>query len=224
MNNFFSGIFNTTSISISNFILCLVTSILIGLVLGLIYMYKNHYTKSFFITLLILPAIICVVIMMVNGNIGAGVAVAGAFSLVRFRSIPGNGKDISLIFFAMANGLLVGMGYLGFAVLFTIIVGIIVLVINSLNIKENHKNKVLRIVIPEDLNYYNVFDDIFKKYTSKCEMISSKTTNMGSMYKLTYDLILKSNESEKEFIDEIRCRNGNLEVSISNKEVINNEL
>ena len=223
-DSLFTGIFDSNmsaSISVGDFLLCIVVSLLIGAFLSFVYAFKSHYTRSFVITLALLPAVVCVVIMMVNGNIGAGVAVAGAFSLVRFRSVPGTAKDIGTIFLAMGAGLIAGMGYLGFAALFAFVLGICMLLYNLLGIAVRPKtalDKTLRITIPEDLNYSEVFDDLMKEYTSYCEIISVKTTNMGSLYKLQYNITLKNANNEKEFIDALRCRNGNLEICICRQE------
>jgi len=167
-------------------------------------------------TLIVLPAVVSVVIMMVNGNVGAGVAVAGAFSLVRFRSVPGTAKEIAIIFLAMATGLVAGMGYLGIAILCTVILGMAFLLLNLSPLGETSDGqKLLRITIPEDLNYTDVFDDLFEKYTKHAKLLDVKTTNMGSLFKLSYDVELQDTSLEKAFIDELRCRNGNLEISIS---------
>ena len=179
------------------------------------------------ITLAILPAVVCVVIMMVNGNIGMGVAVAGAFSLVRFRSVPGSSKEIAMIFLAMGAGLISGMGYLGFALLFTIILTVINIIYNlfSFGSKKNAaRYKSFRITIPEDLDYTGVFEEVFKDYTSSCELVRVKTTNMGSMFRLTYDVILRDPAKEKELIDKLRERNGNLEITVSKQETIETQL
>jgi uncharacterized membrane protein YhiD involved in acid resistance len=159
--------------------------------------------------------------MMVNGNIGAGVAVAGAFSLVRFRSAPGSAKEIVTIFLAMGAGLMAGMGYLGFAALFTVVMCVMFVFYNfiaSVNAKSEAVNKTIKITIPEDLDYTGVFDDIFAEYTKKNELIMVKTTNMGSMFRLTYNVTLKDASKEKEIIDKIRERNGNLEIMVSKQE------
>ena len=192
-----------------------------------VYTYKSHYTKSFVLTLAMLPAVVCVVIMMVNGNVGAGVAVAGAFSLVRFRSVPGSAKEIGMIFLAMSAGMVTGMGYLGYAVLFSVVMGGVMLLYQMVNLgarKESAREKTLRITIPEDLDYTDVFDGLLEEYTNTSEIVSVKTTNMGSLFKLTYNITLKDLSKEKEFIDALRCRNGNLEISISRQEVQNYEL
>lgn len=229
LNTLFSGIFSTTteSIAVPQFLFCIAVALVIGIFLAVVYSYKTKYTKSFVVTLALLPAVVCVVIMMVNGNVGAGVAVAGAFSLVRFRSVPGTAKEISTIFLAMGAGLICGMGYLGYAVLFALILGLAMFVLNKINIgadKRLEQDRILRITIPEDLNYTGVFDDLFEKYTQKSEVVSVKTANMGSLFKLTYNVTLKNSTEEKDFIDDLRCRNGNLEISMARQEVTNNEL
>ncbi len=224
LERIFNGLFDThysTVISIGDFLLCIGVSLVVGLILALGHMYKSRYTKSFIVTLALLPAVVCAVIMMVNGNIGAGVAVAGAFSLVRFRSVPGSAKEITMLFLGMGAGLIAGMGYLGYAVLFAVILCALVLLYNHLDLgvkKRAQAQKVLRITIPEDLNYTDVFEDIFEEFTSEHTLVQVKTTNMGSMFRLTYEVTVKDAAREKEMIDQIRCRNGNLEISISRQE------
>lgn len=221
LENLFRGIFDsdlTVVISVTDFLLCIAASLVIGLIIAFGYMYKTRYTKSFVITLALLPAVVCVVIMMVNGNVGTGVAVAGAFSLVRFRSIPGTAKEIGTLFLAMGAGLIAGMGYIGFAILFAVVLCAVFVLYNLLDFgaKSNAaKYKTFRIVIPEDLDYTGVFEEIFSQYTSGCELTNVKTTNMGSMYRLTYDVVLTDITKEKELIDKLRCRNGNLEINVS---------
>ena len=223
MDAIFKGIFDAApsqTIVVGDFLLCLGVSLVLGLIMAAAYMFKNEHTKSFLVTLALLPAIVCVVIMMVNGNIGAGVAVAGAFSLVRFRSAPGSAKEIVTIFLAMGAGLIAGMGYLGFATLFTVIMCAMFLIYNAVadNAKSETVNKTIKITIPEDLDYSGAFDDIFEEYTKKSELIKVKTTNMGSMFRLTYNVTLRDTTKEKEMIDRIRERNGNLEIIVSKQE------
>ena len=224
MEAMFKGVFDnelSQRISVKDFLLCLGVSLALGLIMAAVYMWRNEHTKSFLVTLALLPAVVCVVIMMVNGNIGAGVAVAGAFSLVRFRSAPGSAKEIVTIFLAMGAGLMAGMGYLGFAALFTVIMCVMFVFYNfvaSVNAKSEAVNKTIKITIPEDLDYTGVFDDIFAEYTKKNELIMVKTTNMGSMFRLTYNVTLKDASKEKEIIDKIRERNGNLEIMVSKQE------
>jgi hypothetical protein len=190
-------------------------------------MYRTRYTKSFVVTLALLPAVVCVVIMMVNGNVGTGVAVAGAFSLVRFRSVPGTAKEICTLFLAMGAGLIVGMGYIAFALLFTVIMCIIFVICNRLDFgtkKNGAIFKTLTITIPEDLDYTGAFDDIFSEFTSSSDLVRVKSTNMGSMFKLTYNIELRDALKEKEMLDKLRCRNGNLEIVVSKQESISAEL
>lgn len=230
LNQLFTGIFDTTGmslISVSKFILCMVVSLIIGCIIAATYCYKSRYTRSFVITLAMLPGVVCVVIMMVNGNVGAGVAVAGAFSLVRFRSVPGTAKEIGTIFLAMGAGLIAGMGYLGYAVLFALIMCLVLFLCSFAGIGNGRKeslDKTLRITIPEDLDYSDIFDDLLNSYTKKWEVVSVKTSNMGSLFKLTYNITMKESVNEKKFVDELRCRNGNLEISISKQAVNNLEL
>lgn len=229
-NLLFQGIFDTDMtnvISVSEFLLCIGCALLVGLILAFAHMYHSRYTKSFIVTLALLPAVVCVVIMMVNGNVGAGVAVAGAFSLVRFRSVPGTAKEITMLFLAMGSGLIAGMGYLGFSILFTLIMCAFCLLYNHLDFgaKKNIASyKTLNITIPEDLDYTGVFENIMKEYCTSCELVRVKTTNMGSMFRLTYNLTLKDISKEKEMIDKLRCRNGNLEITVSRQETTVMEL
>lgn len=205
-----------TTLTAQTILICSVASLILGLGIAGAYMYKNSYNKGFVMTLALLPAIVQIVIMMVNGNIGTGVAVAGAFSLVRFRSLPGTARDILSIFFAMAVGLATGMGYLGYAVIFLIIIGIAsILLIKSRFGEVKSDKRTLRVTIPEDLDYDSLFDDLFEEYASSCELQRIKTTNMGSMFELSYQLELKSPKSTKSFIDALRCRNGNLNITLS---------
>lgn len=230
MNNLFKGIFDTSAvstISLDIFLLCVGIALVCGIVLALCYAHRTRYTRSFLATLAMLPAVVCVVIMMVNGNVGAGVAVAGAFSLVRFRSVPGTAKEITMLFLAMGAGLLIGMGYLGYGVLFTIIMGIVSLIWAHLDLgtkKNAALYKTMNITIPEDLDYSQVFDGILEQYTTNFELSRVKTTNMGSLFRLTYDLTMKKGADEKKMIDELRCRNGNLEITVSKQDSMVTEL
>jgi hypothetical protein len=229
LNTLFQGIFDkgTTEIAVLQFVLCILVSLLIGAFYAYIYSRSERSSQSFVVTLAILPAIVCVVIMMVNGNVGAGIAVAGAFSLVRFRSVPGTAKQIAMLFLAMGAGLVTGMGYLGYAILFSLLLSGAMVLFTKMGIgtkRQANPDKTLRITIPEDLNYSSLFDDLFEEYTTSHQVDSVKTTNMGSMFRLTYHIVLRDEQKEKEFIDELRCRNGNLEISIAGREANNYEL
>lgn len=230
LENSFRGLFDTdlvTVISVTDFLLCLGFSLVLGLVMAFAYMYRTRYTKSFVVTLALLPAVVCVVIMLVNENVGTGVAVAGAFSLVRFRSVPGTAKEICTLFLAMGAGLIAGMGYLGFAVLFTLVMCVMFVLYNRLDFgskKNSETFKTFAVTIPEDLDYSGIFDDIFAAYTLSHDLVRVKSTNMGSMFKLTYNVMLRDVTREKEMIDKIRCRNGNLEITVSKQETVGTEL
>ena len=224
------GLFDTSMtnvISLGDFLLCVVCALVVGLLQAVCYMYRTRYTKSFVAALALLPSVVCVVIMMVNGNVGAGVAVAGAFSLVRFRSVPGTAKEIGAIFLAMGTGIIVGMGYLGYAILCAAVLGGASALYSRLDFGCTRKNalqKTLQITIPEDLDYTGVFDDILRQYASEYELVQVKTTHMGSLFRLTYQLTLRAANQEKQFLDELRCRNGNLEISVSKQVTETGEL
>lgn len=228
--NLFRGLFDTDMtqiITVPEFLACVLSALLIGLMLAGTYMLHARCTKSFAATLAILPGVVCVVIMMVNGNVGAGVAVAGAFSLVRFRSVPGTAREIGALFLAMGTGLICGMGYIAYAFLFAVLLSAACLLYARFDFgagKRAALYKTLHITIPEDLDYTGVFDDILKEYASSWEVVQVKTTNMGSLFRLTYNLVLRRADREKEFIDKLRCRNGNLEISISRQETTVYEL
>ena len=224
MDTLFLGLFDTDmtrTIGVDQFLLCIGSSLLIGIILAAGYMIHARYSKSYIMTLSILPAVVCVVIMMVNGNIGTGLAVAGAFTLVRFRSVPGSAKEITMLFLAMGTGLLTGMGYIGFAFVIAMLMSVVFVVYNHLDFgiqKKALRYKTIRIAIPEDLDYSNIFDDVWEKYTDKCELVRVKSINMGSMFRVTYNIKMKKDVSEKEMLDMIRCRNGNLEITLSKQD------
>lgn len=232
LDKIFRGIFDTdaqaaAAVSVDRFLLCLAVSLAVGFLLAGAYTVKNRCTKSFLLTLAVLPAVVCVVILMVNGSVGTGVAVAGTFSLVRFRSVPGTAREICAIFLAMCTGLIAGMGYLGYAALFALVLGGVTVVYNCFDFgigKHEALYRVLHITIPEDLDYSGVFDDVLKEYTRTHSLEQVKTVNMGSLFKLTYNIVLKDGGAEKELIDKLRCRNGNLEISVCQKETAACEL
>lgn len=217
----FESIFTTTTdnaISISSSVLSMAAAVIIGLVIGITYMFackKSGYNKEFIVGLVLLPAIVSVVIMLIGSNVARAFSMAGAFALVRFRSAPGNAKDIAVVFFAMASGLACGLGYITFAVIFTVV---IILVLVALSITDfadkNAGKKQLRITIPENLNYTHAFDGIFDNFLSSKELTKVKTTNMGTMFELTYIIEMNKDINEKEFIDSLRVVNGNLNITL----------
>ena len=219
------SILTTTDLTIAQYLILTGVSLLLGLISALVYMHKNTYTKGFVLSLVLLPTVVQTVILLVSGNLGAGVAVAGTFSLVRFRSVPGGAREIAAIFTAMAIGLATGMGYIAVAALMTIAVGIASLVMTRLHFGEQDANdRRLRVTMPEDLDYTKVFEDVFAQYTTQVELKKVKTTNLGSMFELQFDLTLRDPEQEKPFLDALRTRNGNLNIILSRTPGNNEEL
>lgn len=203
----------TSNITMVHMAVCTTVSLALGLILAAVHMYRNQSSRSFLMTLAVLPVIVQMVIMIVNGNLGTGVAVMGAFSLVRFRSLPGNAREISSVFLAMAVGLATGMGFIGIGVFMVAVVGVVtILLLMVPDMSGQLLRKELKVTIPENLDYTGIFDDIFQKYAKKADMIRVRNVNMGSLYELCYHVELKSQEVEKALLDEIRCRNGNLTV------------
>ena len=201
-----------SELTLVSFLICTAVSLLLGVGTALVSMYRSRTTQSFAVTLAILPAVVQLVIMLVNGNLGAGVAVAGAFSLVRFRSAPGTAKEIGALFLAMAIGLATGMGYVGLAVMaFVIVAAVMLLTAVNFGGADEHE-RVLKITIPESLDYDGLFDNLFEKYTKSCVLERVKTSNMGTLYELTYRVTLPDGNAPKAFLDELRCRNGNLNI------------
>lgn len=200
----------------ASFFTCLGVALVLGIIVAVVHQKTSRSSSNFITTLAVLPMLVAMAIMLVNGNLGAGVATVGVFSLVRFRSIAGNSRSILSVFFAMAIGLAVGVGYITFAALFTIVVAAIIAFLKFINFGESSfEDKKLVVLVPEDIDYTDVFDDVFAKYTMSHTLEKSKTTNMGSMYELTYRVGLKKKTNEKEFIDKIRVKNGNLKVALS---------
>ncbi|MBR3139031.1 DUF4956 domain-containing protein [Candidatus Saccharibacteria bacterium] len=214
----FNTVFDNTigGMSIATGLICVGVALLLGIIIAITHMKTSQTSKGFLVTLAILPLLVMAVMIMINGNLGTSIAILGAFSLIRFRSIQGQAKELLSIFFAMAIGLACGMGHLLFGTIITAIAVAAILFFSFTPILEpNKKQRVLKIVVPEDLDYEEVFDDILKKYTSKHELVRMKTMNMGSLYKLTYNVTLRSGIKEKEFLDEIRIKNCNLKVLLS---------
>ncbi len=203
----------TMDITLSIFLLCSAASLLLGIAAAFVMTRGTHTTQSFCMTIAVLPLAVQTVIMLVNGNLGAGVAVAGAFGLVRFRSAPGSAREIAAIFFAMTLGLATGMGYLGLAVLFFAIFAAAFLLLGVLHFgKGDETERILKITIPENLDYDGLFTDVFRRYLRSCALEQVKTTNMGTLYELQYRVVFRQPQISKDFLDELRCRNGNLNI------------
>lgn len=207
----------SSSLTITSCLVCFIVSIVLGFIIAVVHNINKNSNKNFLVTLILLPLIVNVIIMMVNGNLGTSVAILGAFSLIRFRSTPGSSKDLLSIFLAMAVGLSTGMGQIYFAIMFTFIACGLIILLEKTNILSGYNSKILKIVVPEDLDYEGIFDDVFNKYTDKSELLKSKTINMGSLYELEYRIVTKNGIKEKDLIDDIRIKNGNLKVMLSNQ-------
>ncbi|MDD3392013.1 MAG: DUF4956 domain-containing protein [Bacilli bacterium] len=212
----------TGTLAISDGLICIISSLVLGIIIAFVHMHSQRYTKNFIISLALLPVLVQVVIMMVNGNLGTSIAVMGAFSLIRFRSVPGTSRELISVFFAMAVGLAIGMGHVMYASTFTVILSAVLIIMSKTTFGESKKHyQKLKVLIPENLDYNHVFDDVFSKYTNQSRLDKIKTTNMGSMFELTYIVILKDG-NDKHFIDDLRCLNGNLTITLSsNLENIN---
>ena len=208
------------SITLTSFLICFAVSLILGVGVAYVSMFRSKCTQSFALTLAILPAAVQMVIMLVNGNIGAGVAVAGAFGLVRFRSAPGTAKEIAAIFIAMTIGLACGMGYVAIAAVFFVVIAAVMLALTAVRFGERDADaRIVKITIPENLDYDGLFDDIFSEYTVSNSLERVKTTCMGTLYELSYRIVPKSGELPKKFFDDLRCRNGNLTITCSKEAV-----
>lgn len=209
---------STSSIELWAILVCSLVSIILGVIIAYTHKKTSTYSKNFLITLAVLPVLVQTVMIMVNGNLGTSVAILGAFGLVRFRSLPGTSKEILSVFFAMAIGLATGMGHIFFAILMTLIVALSILLLSKIKLFEpSREEMMLTVVVPENLDYTDMFDEIFDKSTKKVKLEKVKTTNMGSLFELSYRVTLLKDINEKEFIDEIREKNGNLKVMLSHE-------
>ena len=225
LNQLFNDVFTSTAVKPLTMMGAIGVALVLGLVVAKVYQYKTVYSKSFVMSLALLPTLIAVVIFLVNGSLGAGVAVMGAFSLIRFRSAPGGAKELVSIFLAMTIGISIGMGYLVFSGAFTLIMSVAIILLETINFGQmKHSIRQLTIVIPESLDYESIFDDIFDKATNHLELASVKTSDMGSLFKLKYIIQLNGKMTEKELMDALRTRNGNLEIAISRYITKENEL
>ena len=214
----FNTIFDSasTGLEITTAFICAVFAILLGLAIAFTHMKTSQTSKGFLVTLATLPLLVMAVMIIINGNLGTSIAILGAFSLIRFRSIKGQAKELLSVFFSMMVGLALGMGHIFFAVFISALAIVTIFILSYTHFLEpDRRERVLKIVIPEDLDYEDVFSDIFKKYTSHADLVKMKTMNMGSLYKLTYNVKIKNDVKEKDFLDEIRVKNCNLKVLLS---------
>ena len=207
-----------SSLTVFSFLICIVMAMVLGFIVAFFHKLTVKSNHTFTQSLVILPVLVTMVILLVNGNLGTSVAIAGAFTLVRFRSIPGNSREIVSVFFTMVIGVALGMGYIGFASIFTVAICLLSYLLNRFHFGESSlKERFLKVSIPEDLDYEEVFDDLFLEYCKEVSLRQTKTVNMGSMFELTYFIVLKDDIKEKEFIDNIRIKNGNLKVSLTHE-------
>ncbi|MCD8191645.1 MAG: DUF4956 domain-containing protein [Oscillospiraceae bacterium] len=203
-----------SGLTVTTFLICTISAIVLGVLTGCLFMVKNSkFNHGFILSLALIPAVVELIILMVSGSVGAGIAVAGAFSLVRFRSQPGTAREIASIFVVVAMGIACGMGYIFIAAAFFVIVAVVTLLLLVAGFgSTQHQQRDLRITIPEDLDYEGLFDDLFEKYTTSHELLRVKTTNMGTLYELEYIITMREAGISKQFIDDLRCRNGNLNI------------
>ncbi len=224
MTNIFSSIF-TGSLTLGQFMLAIVASMFMGLILSIVFMYRNTYTRSFISALVLIPAVETVVIMLVNDNLGVGLSVAGSFALIRFRSVKGNAKELVAVFIAMTIGIICGTGYVALAAVFTLLLCAVMFALNLTGFGQMSENeRYLKITIPESLNYDEIFDDVLNEYASSWQLDSIKTLTLGSLFRLDYTLTMKDPSRMKKMIDELRTRNGNLEIMCSRPAVNREEL
>ena len=207
------------SFTLVNTLSIILSSIILGLVISLVYIKtnkKNGYSANFPITLIMLPVIIAIIILLVGNNIATAFSLAGAFSIIRFRSAPGDPKDIAYVFFTLAVGLTCGMGYIGYGLIFTIILCALMSILDLTKFGMS-KTKIvqLKITVPEDLNYEDTFDEILSKYTNSWRIENIRTRDFGALFELVYKINLKEDANQKKLIDDLRCRNGNLNISLT---------
>lgn len=216
------GMTADTTMDVGSTITGMLVAAVFGLIIGCVYFLvckKENRSLSFFLSLVMIPAVVAVVIALVGSNVARAFSIAGVFALVRYRSVPGDGKDIAFVFMAMASGLACGLGYLTLGLAVVAVLSVVVVLVNLLGIRLTKSEcRQLRILIPEDMDYQGVFDDIFKEYATRTSLERIKTTNMGTLFELTYHIYLKNGVNEKKLMDDIRCRNGNLTVILSKYE------
>lgn len=207
------------TITLSGTLIIMGSAVGLGLLISLVYILthkKETYSSGFTISLIMLPAIIAMIILLIGNNVARAFSLAGAFSLIRFRSAPGDSKDIMYVFFTLGIGLACGMGYIGYAALFAAILCLVMVVLTKVSFGNRRQAPMrLKVVLPEDMDYNGAFDDILKEYTISNKLTKVKTSEFGSLFELTYDVTMKATASSKEFIDKLRCKNGNLSIVLS---------
>ena len=221
MNKIFNEVFAFTSseITFQGMIATLATSLLFGFILGVTYLItqkKEGYQRSFIITLVMLPVILSMIIVFVGSNLARAFSLAGTIAVIRYRSVPGDPKDIGYVFFAVGAGLACGVGLFGYGAIFVLVLSVVLVIIEKLNFaKPSNKRKILKITVSEDMNYQNAFDDILTEYTLDYNLVKIKTTELGSLFELVYHITMDDKINERDFINKLRCVNGNLSIILS---------
>ncbi|KOY14407.1 DUF4956 domain-containing protein [Paenibacillus xylanivorans] len=218
LDSIFSSALTDTTLTFSNAILTIGLAIIMGVIISLTYMKTNQstYSQSFTLTMVVLPVIVAIIILLIGSNIARAFSLAGAFSIIRFRSAPGDPKDIAYVLFTMASGLACGVGAFGYAVMFTIILCVLMFVLSRFNFGEKkNQQKTLKVTIPENLSYEEALDEVFHKFNVVHELKKIRTTELGSLYELVYNVTIHESVNQKEFLDMIRTRNGNLDISLT---------
>jgi len=219
LESIFAASAASDSLTLATALTVIASSLLLGLLVSVVYIknQKNQgYSGTFAVTLIMLPAIIALIIMLVGNNVARAFSLAGAFSLIRFRSAPGDPKDIAYIFFTLAVGLACGMGYVGYGALFAVILCTVITILNMLNFAGNQPMPMrLKVLLPENLNHQGLFDDIFVEYTTESRLLRLRTTDFGALFEMTYDIRMKEGADQKGFIDRLRSRNGNLTIALN---------
>ncbi len=198
--------------SLAGFAVCIGSALILGLLLSVIYNAGTHHTASFSVTVALLPSVVALIILLVQGNIGAGLGVAGSFALIRFRSVPGTSREITGAFIAVGLGLGCGMGFVGYTVLFFILISLTVIILRAVRFGERSLTRQLKITVPDTLDYDTAFDEVLSRYTTRWKLVRVRSTNMGTLFELTYDVTLPDGKMSKQFLDDLRCLNSNLNI------------
>lgn len=217
IDSIFAQVTAGTELTLMNALLTIITAIVLGAMISFTYMKtQTNYTQSFTLTMIVLPVIVAIIILLIGSNIARAFSLAGAFSIIRFRSAPGDPKDIAFVLFTMAAGLACGVGSFGYAVLFTLVLCVLMFVLKVTNFgAKKAAQKLLKVTIPESLGYEEAFDEVFKMFDIAYELKKVRTTELGSLYELVYVVTIDHLTSQKEFLDAIRCRNGNLDITLT---------
>ncbi|SDX54521.1 DUF4956 domain-containing protein [Paenibacillus sp. CF384] len=217
IDSLFSSAAEGSALTLTDALLTLFVAIALGLLISWTYMRTQvGYTQNFALTMIVLPVIVAIIILLIGSNVARAFSLAGAFSIIRFRSAPGDPKDIAFVLFTMAAGLACGVGSFGYAVLFTVVLCVLMFVLRAVNFgAKRATQKLLKVTIPENLGYEEAFDEIFNMFDVAYELRKVRTTELGSLYEVVYAITLDPQTNQKELLDAIRCRNGNLDITLT---------